>query len=196
MSDVTRLIDAAAAGDPAAAGEILPLVYAELRRLAADLLARERPGQTLQPTALVHEAYLRLVGNDLPPDDWHGRGHFFGAAARSMRQILIDSARAKAAEKRGGRRDRVPLDALADPPAPAPPAADDLLALDEALTRLAAADPAKARLVELRYFAGLSVADAAGILGISEATAKRHWVYARAWLYGQLAGAEKNPADQ
>ena len=195
MPAVTQLLDAAAAGDGAAAAALLPLVYAELRRLAADLLARERPGQTLQPTALVHEAYLRLVGNDLPPD-WHGRGHFFGAAARSMRQILVDSARAKAAEKRGGRRGRVPLDALPDPPAPTPPAADDLLALDEALTRLAAHDPAKARLVELRYFAGLSVADAAGVLGVSEATAKRHWVYARAWLYGQLAAGEKNPADR
>ncbi|MFO0847716.1 MAG: ECF-type sigma factor [Gemmataceae bacterium] len=194
MSAVTQLLDAAAAGDPRAAADLLPLVYAELRQLAADQLARERPGHTLQPTALVHEAYLRLVG-DHPPAGWNGRGHFFGAAARAMRQILVDAARAKGADKRGGDRERVPL-AAADRPTPDPPPAADLLALDAALARLAARDPAKARLVELRYFAGLSVADAADVLGISEATAKRPGVYARAGLCGQLTGGDNTPPDR
>jgi RNA polymerase sigma factor (TIGR02999 family) len=184
MADVTQLLDAAADGDARAAAHLLTLVYDELRRLAARQLAAEKQGQTLQATALVHEAYLRLVGPGGGPG-WNGRGHFFGAAARAMRQILVDAARAKAADKRGGDRLKLTL-AAGDVAAPDGPPADDLLDLDAALTRLAAEDPAKARLVELKYFAGLTDAAAAAALGISAATAKRHWAYARAWLFGQL----------
>ncbi len=185
MSDVTRLLDAAAGGDQKAAADLLPLVYDELRNLAARHLAAEKPGQTLQATALVHEAYVRLVGAE-SGQPWNGRGHFFGAAARAMRQILIDAARRKAAGKRGGGWSKVPIDQTASMAAPDGSPADDLLALDEALEALAAEDPRKARLVELRYFAGLSVADAAAALGISEATAKRDWLYARSWLFGRM----------
>jgi RNA polymerase sigma factor (TIGR02999 family) len=182
MAEVTRLIDAAAAGDHEAAAELLPLVYNELRRLAAGHLARERPCQTLQATALVHEAYLRLVGPD-PGRGWNGRGHFFAAAAEAMRRILVESARRKSREKHGGGRRRVALDdALANPSE----RADDLLALDEALADLAREDPAKAELVKLRYFAGLTLEEAAACRGISLATAKRHWAVARAWLYDAL----------
>jgi RNA polymerase sigma factor (TIGR02999 family) len=182
MADVTRLIDAAAAGDAGAAAELLPLVYDELRRLAAGHLARERPGQTLQATALVHEAYLRLVGPD-PGQTWNGRGHFFAAAAEAMRRILVEAARRKDREKHGGGRRRVALDdALADPNG----RVDDLLALDDALAALAREDPAKADLVKLRYFAGLTLEEAAACQGISLATAKRHWAVARAWLYDAL----------
>lgn len=185
MIQVTQLLDQIQKGDPRAANDLLPLVYDELRRLAADLLARERPGQTLQATALVHDAYLRLVGVDRELA-WNSRGHFFGAAARAMRQILVDAARQKAADKRGGGWQRVSLvSVIAGAAADAPPT-DDLIALDEALSQLAAEDPEAARLVELRYFAGLSIKDAAAAMGISPATAKRHWVYARAWLYGML----------
>jgi RNA polymerase sigma factor (TIGR02999 family) len=187
MSDVTQILSAIEAGDPRAAEQLLPLVYDELRKLAAAKLASEKPGQTLQATALVHEAYLRLVGHDRG-QPWSGRGHFFAAAARVMRQILVDAARRKRSDKRGGDRAKLPLDAAATLAAPDGPPADDLLALDEALTRLAAEDPLKARLVELRYFAGLSVAEAAAALGISGTTAERHWVYARAWLHEQLTG--------
>jgi RNA polymerase sigma factor (TIGR02999 family) len=182
MSDVTRLLDAAAAGDPTAAAELLPLVYGELRRLAAGHLAHERPGQTLQATALVHEAYLRLVGPD-PGRPWAGRGHFFAAAAEAMRRILVEAARRKGRARHGGGRRRVGLD---DVPADSTGRADDLLALDEALAALAREDPAKAELVKLRYFAGLTLEEAAACRGISLATAKRHWAVARAWLYDAL----------
>jgi RNA polymerase sigma factor (TIGR02999 family) len=185
MSDVTRLIDDAAAGDPHAAAELLPLVYDELRKLAAARLADEKPGQTLQATALVHEVYLRLVGND-PGAQWDGRGHFFAAAAEAMRRILVDNARRRQSGKRGGDMHRVDLDAAA-PAAPLEEsAAEDLLALDEALRQFEAEEPLRARLVKLRYFAGLSTPEAAAALGVSVATAKRHWVYARSWLYGRV----------
>jgi RNA polymerase sigma factor (TIGR02999 family) len=186
MAAVTQLLDAAAAGDPRAAADLLPLVYDELRKLAAARMAAEAPGHTLQPTALVHEAYLRLVGSG-DAQSWDSRGHFFAAAAESMRRILIDQARRKHSGKRGGLRGRVPLgDAAAALAAPDGEPVDDLLALDDALRQLAAEDPVKARLVELRYFAGVSLEDAAWMLGVSPATAKRYWVYARSWLYGKL----------
>ena len=185
MADVTRLLDAAAAGDPTAAAELLPLVYDELRQLAAARMAAEAPGQTLQPTALVHEAYLRLVGND-PGVQWNGRGHFFAAAAEAMRRILVDNARRRHSGKRGGEMRRVDLDAAAPAVLPEESAAEDLLALDEALRQFEAEEPLRARLVKLRYFAGLSIPEAAAALGVSVATAKRHWVYARSWLYGKI----------
>jgi RNA polymerase sigma factor (TIGR02999 family) len=172
------------AGDPRAASELLPLVYDELRKLAAARLADEMPGQTLQPTALVHEAYLRLVG-DGQPRDWNGRGHFFAAAAEAMRRILVEAARRKSREKRGGNRSRLDLDAVA---VAAPDTRHDLLALDDALTRLTAVDPEAAKLVELRHFAGLTVEEAAQALGISPRTADRVWAFARAWLHRQLTG--------
>jgi RNA polymerase sigma factor (TIGR02999 family) len=186
MTDVTQLLNAIVNGDPDAASQVLPLVYAELRRLAAQKLAHEKPGQTLQPTALVHEAYLRLVGDRQEPH-WNGRGHFFAAAAEAMRHILVDNARRKRRAKHGGGWQRVPLDEAV----PAPPASEDhLLALDEALTRLEAEDPEAGRVVQLRYFAGLSVEEAADSLGMSRATAYRHWTFARAWLLQELAGNE------
>jgi RNA polymerase sigma factor (TIGR02999 family) len=183
MSDVTRLLDAAAAGDPGAAADLLPLVYDELRRLAAARLAAEKPGQTLQATALVHEAYLRLVGAADP--GWNGRGHFFAAAAEAMRRILVDSARRKRADKRGGDRKRADL---RDVPAAADLLPDDLLDLDAAFAAFEAEDPDKAALVRLRFFGGLSEAEAAACLGLSRATAARHWAYARAWLLDRLGG--------
>src|SRR5947209_7052115 len=157
MTDVTRVLSAIEQGDPHAAGQLLPLVYEELRRLAAQKLAQERPGQTLEATALVHEAYLRLVGGE-QAQGWNSRGHFFAAAAEAMRRILVEQARRKRSRKHGGDRARADLDAI-QPAAPEP--REDLLALDEALTRLAASDPAAARLVELRYFAGLTLLEAA-----------------------------------
>jgi RNA polymerase sigma factor (TIGR02999 family) len=184
VSEVTRILSAIEHGDPKAGEQLLPLVYDELRKLAAVHLANERPGQTLQPTALVHEAYLRLVG-DGGGSVWDGRGHFFAAAAEAMRRILVDRARQKGRQKRGGRFRRVDVDA-ADLATTATP--DQLLAVDEALTRLAATDPAAARIVELRYFAGLSVEEAGAAVGISTATAYRHWNFARAWLFSELAG--------
>jgi RNA polymerase sigma factor (sigma-70 family) len=209
MSDVTQILAKIEAGDERAAEHLLPLVYDELRKLAAARLAHEQPGQTLQATALVHEAYLRLVGpvagrsvvgesvtgesnpkpntdHRLPiPDSWHSRGHFFAAAAEAMRRILVEQARRKQAVKRGGGRQRAELPDVAAPDA----AADvDLLALDEALVQLEREAPQKAALVKLRFYAGLSIEEAAAALGISAATAKRHWTYARAWLYGQVAG--------
>jgi RNA polymerase sigma factor (TIGR02999 family) len=165
----------------------LPLVYDELRKLAAQKLAQEKPGQTLEATALVHEAYLRLVDDDTP-QTWDSRGHFFAAAAEAMRRILIDQARHKHSQKQGGGRRRVDLDAAALLAAPEEHAADELLALDEALQQFENEEPLKARLVKLRYFAGLSLAEAAEVLGISTATAKRHWIYARSWLYGKVRG--------
>jgi RNA polymerase sigma factor (TIGR02999 family) len=189
MSDVTRLLDAAAAGDRPAAAELLPLVYDELRKLAAARVARENPGQTLQATALVHEAYLRLVGAPSVADGFDSRGHFFAAAAEAMRRILVDRARQRHSQKRGGDRRRVDLDAAAGLAAPDDAAAEDLLALDQALERFETEDPARARLVKLRYFAGLSIQESADALGISVATAKRQWVYARSRLYGMLQGS-------
>jgi RNA polymerase sigma factor (TIGR02999 family) len=183
MTEVSRLLTAIEGGDPQAASQLLPLVYDELRNLAAARLAHEVPSHTLQPTALVHEAYLRLTGGD--GHAWNGRGHFFAAAAEAMRRILVEAARRKATRKRGGGRARVDLDAVS---AAAPADADDLLALDDALDRLAAADPAAAKLVHLRYFAGLTLPDAAEALGISPRSADRLWAYARAWLLRAMHG--------
>jgi RNA polymerase sigma factor (TIGR02999 family) len=192
MSDVSRLLHALDGGDPHAAEELLPLVYDELRRLAAQKLAHEAPGQTLQPTALVHEAYLRLVGPDGGPP-WDGRGHFFAAAAEAMRRILVDNARRKRRPKHGGDRQRVELEE-ACPVAESP--ADDLVALDEALTRLGKEDPTKAALVQLRFFGGLTMPEVARVLGISLATAERYWTYARTWLYAELNDAAAAPGSQ
>ena len=184
MNEVTRILSGIEAGDPHAAEQLLPLVYDELRKLAAQKLAQEKPGQTLQATALVHEAYLRLVGPGEDPG-WDGRGHFFAAAAEAMRRILVENARRRHRLKRGGHRARVDLD---DAQPAAPETDDDLLALDEALEKLAAKDPAKAQLVQLRVFAGLTLAEAAELLGLSTSTADRYWAYARAWLRVEIAG--------
>jgi RNA polymerase sigma factor (TIGR02999 family) len=184
MADVTQILSAAAEGDPKAAADLLPLVYDELRKLAAARMAEEKSGQTLQATALVHEAYLRLVGNDVAAQ-WNSRGHFFAAAAEAMRRILVESARRKRTAKHGGQLARVPIEEVA-PVMPDLP--DDLLALDEALILLAAEDPRKAELVKLRYFAGLSVEQAAEALSISRATADRYWAYAKVWLYRAVSG--------
>jgi RNA polymerase sigma factor (TIGR02999 family) len=184
MTEVTRILSAIAQGDPHGAEQLLPLVYDALRQLAATRLAHEKPGQTLEATALVHEAYLRLVDTD-QAQHWSSRGHFFAAAAEAMRRILVDQARSKQAQKRGGHGRRVPLDAV--DVAHTPPD-DDLLDLDEALTRLAAEDPQAARLIQLRYFAGLSVEDAAELIGISRSTAYEHWAYARMRLRCLLQG--------
>jgi RNA polymerase sigma factor (TIGR02999 family) len=182
MSEITRVLTAVEAGDPKAAADLLPLVYDELRKLAAARLAHEPAGHTLQPTALVHEAYLRLVG-DGQPRDWNGRGHFFAAAAEAMRRILVNRARDKHRLKRGGGRRRVNLDALSDPVAA--PAAD-LLGLDDALGRLAGVNPRAAELVALRFFAGLTLHEAAAALGLPPRTADRLWAFARAWLADAL----------
>jgi RNA polymerase sigma factor (TIGR02999 family) len=182
MTDVTRILSAIEQGDPSAADQLLPLVYDELRRLAAHRLAHEQSGQTLQATALVHEAYLRLV-DVKEAQRWNSRGHFFAAAAEAMRRILIENARRKKADKRGGQRVRVSLDRV-DAVTVAPP--DELLALDEALEKLAQHDPVAGQLVKLRYYAGLSLEQAAEALGVSSATAYRHWTFGRAWLHGQL----------
>jgi RNA polymerase sigma factor (TIGR02999 family) len=184
MSDVTRILSEIEAGDPHAAEELLPLVYNELRKLAAARLAQEKPGQTLQATALVHEAYARLVESEAQAQ-WNSRGHFFAAAAEAMRRILIERARSKASEKRGGDWQRVDFEDLdlADSLAP-----DQLLMLDDALSRLDALDHLAAELVKFRYFAGLPLNQAAAMLEISFATAYRHWAYARAWLSCELLG--------
>jgi RNA polymerase sigma factor (TIGR02999 family) len=185
MNDVSRILSAIEQGDPRAAEELLPLVYAELRRLAAQKLAREAPGQTLQATALVHEAYLRLVGTEDP--GWNGRSHFFGAAAEAMRRILVEKARHQRRLRHGGGTHRVDLsevDVIDGVPS------EDLVALDEALERLDRTDPAAAQLVKLRYFAGLTMAQAAESLGIPLRTAERNWTYARTWLHRQITRGE------
>jgi RNA polymerase sigma factor (TIGR02999 family) len=182
---MTRILSAVEQGDPAAAAQLLPLVYDELRQLAAARLAQERPGQTLQATALVHEAYLRLVGPEAARP-WQSRAHFFAAAAEAMRRVLVDNARRKGRGKRGGGRRRVDLDS-ADLATAAGP--DELLVIDDAIEKLAAADAAAAQLVRLRYFAGLSVEAAAELTGIARSSAYEHWAYARAWLYRELRDA-------
>jgi RNA polymerase sigma factor (TIGR02999 family) len=182
VTEVTRILNAIEQGDPHAAAQLWTLVYEELHRLAAHQLAREKPGQTLQATALVHEAYLRLVGQGAD-QHWQGRRHFFGAAAEAMRRILVENARRKRTEKHGGRRQRLGLDAEY---LYAPVESEDLLDLDEGLDRLAAAEPQVAELVKLRYFAGLSIPQAATTLGVSPRTADRWWAFARAWLLREL----------
>ena len=191
MSDVTRILSAIEQGNSRAAEELLPLVYDELRRLAAGKMARESPGQTLDATGLVHEAYLRLVDVDRARH-WDSRGHFFAAAAEAMRRILVDNARRKRRAKHGGDRRRIDLEEAG---AVESARCDDLIALDEALGKLAAEDPAKAELVKLRYFGGFSVDEAAELLGISRATAKRYWTYARAWLYSEISDAERGASS-
>jgi RNA polymerase sigma factor (TIGR02999 family) len=184
MTNVGRVPDATAAGDRQAATDLLPLVYGELRKLAAVRIAAEAPGQTLEPTALVHQAYLRLVG---PADEprWAGRGHFFAAAAEAMRRILVENARRKASHKYGGDRDRVDLDERLLVPSEI---REDLVALDEALNKLAAIDSQAAELVQLRYFAALPLPEIAPILGVSQRTCDRLWAFARAWLHRELEG--------
>jgi RNA polymerase sigma factor (TIGR02999 family) len=187
-TQVSRILQDIAGGDRVAPGELLPLVYDELRKLAVGSLAAERPGQTLDATALVHEAYLRLVGSvEKVAQHWEGRAHFFGAAAQAMRRILVENARRKSRIKHGGGLQRISLDDAEPSVAPTP---DEILALDDALTRFALEEPEAARFVELRYFAGCSIEEAAEMLGISRATANRHWAYARAWLRCELEAEE------
>ncbi len=199
MSDVTRILNAIERGDAKATDELLPLVYEELRLLAAQRLSHEPPGQTLQATALVHEVYLRLVGSE--PQSWENRGHFFAAAAEAMRRILVENARRKKTLKRSGGQDNVgathasPAQArhasrLPEADVAADKAVDDLLALDEALAKLVREDPVKAQLVQLRYFAGLTEEQAAQALGIARATASRYWSYAQAWLFHEINGGD------
>jgi RNA polymerase sigma factor (TIGR02999 family) len=194
MNEVTRILNAIEQGEPQAGAQLLPLVYDELRKLAAQRLAQEKPGQTLEATALVLEAYLRLVampaGGEAPA--WEGRGHFFAAAAEAMRRILVEKARRKGRRKHGGGLPRVDVE-LATVAAPMPD--EDLLALDDAMTRLAAEDPIRARLVELRFFAGLSNEEAAKILGVSGVTAKRYWRHARAWLHREVGKGDEEGAE-
>lgn len=185
MSDVTHILSNIEAGDPSAAEQLLPLVYEELRKLAAAKLARENPGQTLQATALVHEAYLRLVGDEAK--QWNSRGHFFGAAAEAMRRILVENARSKGRDKRGGDWRRVDFEDLDLSTSVTP---DQLLSMNEAMDRLSAEDQLAADLVKLKYFAGLGLTQAASALGISIATAYRHWAFARAWLSCDLTQDE------
>jgi RNA polymerase sigma factor (TIGR02999 family) len=182
VSDVTRILDSIQRGDPKAGEELLPLVYEELRKLASDKLAREPAGQTLQATALVHEAWLRLSGGE--DRQWDNRRHFFGAAAEAMRRILIDNARRKQAVRHGGDQKRINLE---DVDVAAPAAEDTLLAIDEALRKFTARDPQKAELVKLRYFGGLTIEETAASLGISVATAKRWWAFSRAWLNAEMS---------
>src|SRR5262245_7375519 len=187
MSDVTRILSAIEQGDPSASGQLLPLVYTELRQLAAHRLAHEQPGQTLQATALVHEAYLRLLGAE-PVQHWDSRRHFFAAVAEAMRRILLDRARDKRRLKRGGNWRRLRLDDI-DLPGAEPP--DHLPALDTALQTLAREDPLVAELVKLRFFAGLTLDEAAAALGIARRTADRYWAFARSWLYDELSKADE-----
>ena len=182
MSEVTRILSAIEQGDPSAADQLLPLVYGELRKLAAHKLAHEKPGQTLEATALVHEAYIRLVDVD-ELQRWNGRGHFFAAAAEAMRRILVDQARKKMSRKRGGGLERLPLEEVE---ISAPEPALDLLAVNDALEKFERIDKAAADLVKLRYYAGLTLPQAAEALGISSSTADRQWAYARAWLHAEL----------
>lgn len=183
MSEVTQILNALAQGDEQASQQLLPIIYQDLRRLAATMLAQEPAGQTLEATALVHEAYVRLVASD-EEQRWNHRGHFFAAAAEAMRRILVEQARRKQRIKHGGEHQRVELD---DERLVCSVSSDQILALDEALVRFAQEDPAKAKLVTLRFFAGLSIEEAAEVLGISRATASRHWTYARAWLHDALS---------
>lgn len=191
MSELTRILSALEQGEPHAAEQLLPLVYDELRKLAAQKLAGEKPGQTLDATALVHEAYLRLIGKG-EGRHWDGRNHFFAAAAEAMRRILVENARRKRGPKFGGRFRRIDADLHL---VPAQGAAVDILALDEALARLAEESPVRAELVKLRFFAGLTVPEAATILGVSLATAERYWTYARTWLYAELGDSTDLPAS-
>ena len=186
MADVTRILNAIEQGDPRATEELLPLIYDELRLLAAQKLTREPPGQTLQATALVHEAYIRLIGAET--QNWDRRGHFFAAAAEAMRRILVENARRKRSSKHGGDRQKIALDSV-DFVVERPP--DDLIALDEALTELGETDPGVAELVKLRYFAGLTIEQVAQLQGISRRTAVDHWAYARAWLRRQIGKSDK-----
>src|SRR5215469_7009772 len=186
MSEATRILEALGRGDPRAADELLPLVYQELRQLAAHKMAQERPGHTLQPTALVHEAWLRLVGNE--NKDWDGRAHFFGAAAEAMRRILIENARRKAALRHGGGQQRVDI---AEVDFATPDYEDQLLAVNEALEKFACEHKMQSELVKLRYFAGMTLREAAEVLNLSEATANRYWAYSRAWLYDEIRNSQK-----
>jgi RNA polymerase sigma factor (TIGR02999 family) len=188
MNDVTQILSQIEQGDPSAAEQLLPLVYEELRQLAAAKLAREKPGQTLQATALVHDAYVRLVDIE-KAQHWNSRGHFFGAAAEAMRRILVEAARRKQRERHGGNWNRVDLD---DVQATAAMAPDDLLALDEAMEALAIHDPTAAQLAKLRCFAGLSVEEAAEALGLSRTSAYRQWTYAKAWLFSRVSGDSRS----
>jgi RNA polymerase sigma factor (TIGR02999 family) len=188
MSEVTQILNAIGQGDSNASAELLSLVYEELRKLAAQKLGQEKPGQTLEATALVHEAYLRLVDGE-PSQSWNSRGHFFAAAAEAMRRILVESARRKQSIKRGGELSRVELESAQPHHHLAP---DELLRIDEAISKLAGEDPAAAELVKLRYFAGLSVEEAATALGISRSSAYEHWTYARAWLHSDVYGDSEN----
>jgi RNA polymerase sigma factor (TIGR02999 family) len=187
MTEVTQLLNAMGHGDPNAAAQLLPLVYDELRRVASKWLAQEAPGQTLQPTALVHEAYVRLTGTTDTDIRWENRRHFFAAAAEAMRRLVVENARRKKLRKHGGDRRRVSLEE-AESMVKTP--SEDLLALDEALTRLAADDPIKAEVVKLRFFGGLTMPEVAQSLELSLATVERHWTYARTWLYAELAGED------
>ena len=191
MTDLTRILTAIEQGDPHAAEQLLPLVYDELRKLAAERMAQEKPGQTLQPTALVHEAYLRLVDSE-KARHWDSRGHFFAAAAEAMRRILIDSARSKSARKRGGAWKRIDLNSVN---LVGSTATEDLVELDDTLDKLGQQDPQAAQLVKLRYYAGLSIEQAGASLGLSRTTAFERWAFARAWLYTELKGPSPEVAD-
>ena len=192
MSDVTRILSAIEHGDPHAADQLLPLVYDELRKLAAQRMASERADHTLEPTALVHEAYLRLMEGVQPQAGWDSRGHFFAAAAEAMRRILVDAARTRSARKRGGAWKRIDLNCVDIAGRTAP---DDLLELDDTLDKLAKLDPAACQIVKLRFFAGLSIDQASEMLGMSRTAAYERWAFARAWLYSELKGQASRPTD-